>query len=50
MCCVVICVVSSFAIILLGKRKLFVLLLWYSEGCVSVIVLFLFLTVPWVGP
>ena len=40
---------SSFAIILTRKREL-VALLYLSPGClVLVIVLWLFLTVPWVG-
>ena len=43
------CVHSSFAIILKRTRKLFALLL-LSYGCiVTVNVLLLFLTVPWVG-
>ena len=43
------CVLSSFAIILKRKRELIALLL-LSYGClVTVNVLLLFLTVPWVG-
>ena len=38
---------SSFAIILLGKRELLALLLWYSECNVSIVVLCPFLTVLW---
>ena len=44
----VLCVLSRFAIILLGKIGLVALLLWSSECHVSV-VLCLFLTVPWAG-
>ena len=48
-CYAVLCVLSSYAIILLGKRELVALLLFLSSGChVAVIVLCLFLTVPWV--
>ena len=48
-CCAVLCVLSSFAIILMGKREL-VALLYLSSWCfVTVIVLWLFLMVPWVG-
>ena len=48
-CYAVLCVHSSFAIILNKKRKLFVLLL-LSYRCIATInVLWLFLTVPWVG-
>ena len=49
-CCAVLCVRSSFAIIPLGKGELVVLLL-LSSGCymyAAVIVLCLFLVVPWV--
>ena len=46
-CCAVPCVLSSFEIILLGKRELAAILLWYSECPFSVIVLCFFLTVPW---
>ena len=45
----VLCVFSSFAVILLGKRGLVALLLWSSECHFSVVVLCLFLAVPWVG-
>ena len=47
--CTLLCVLSSFAIILKGKREMIVLLL-LSYGClVTVNVLWLFLTLPWVG-
>ena len=43
------CVLSSFAIIMKRKRELVALLL-LSDGCfVSLNVLWLFCTVPWVG-
>ena len=45
-CCVLIYVHSSFAIILMGKRKM-VALLSLSSWCL-VIVVWLFLAVPWV--
>ena len=45
-CCTLLCVPSSFAIILIGKREL-VALLSLSSWCL-VIVVWLFLTVPWV--
>ena len=46
-CYVLLCVLSSFASILKRKRELVALL---SYGClVTVNVLWLFLTVPWVG-
>ena len=48
-CFALLCVLSSFVIISLGKRKLIALLLLCSVGHVTVIVLDLFLTVPWVG-
>ena len=48
-CCAVLCVLSSFAIIPLGERVLVILLLLSSECHVFVVVLCLFLTVPWVG-
>ena len=48
-CFAVFCVVSSFAIISLGKRELFALLLLCSECYVAVLALWLFLAVPWVG-
>ena len=44
--CVLLCVLSIFAIILMGKREL-VALLSMSSWCL-VIVVWLFLTVPWV--
>ena len=40
---------SSFAIILKRKRKLFALLLLSYRCIVAINVLWLFLTVPWVG-
>ena len=44
-----VCVLSSFAIVLKRKRELDALLL-LSYGClVTVYVLWLFITVPWVG-
>ena len=45
-CCVLLCVHSSFAIISMGKREL-VALLCFSSWCL-VIVMWLFLTMPWV--
>ena len=46
-CCAIFCVLSSFAIIPLGKRELAACIL-LSSGCyVAVIVLCFFLTVPW---
>ena len=45
-CCTLLYVRSSFAIIVMGKREL-VALLSLSSGCL-VIVVWLFLTVPWV--
>ena len=45
----VLCVLSSFVIISLGKRKLIALLLLCSVGHVTVIILDLFLAVPWVS-
>ena len=48
-CCALHCVLSSFAIILKRKRELVALLL-LSCGCLFIVnVLWLFLTVPWVG-
>ena len=48
-CCTLLCVLSRFAIILMGKRVL-VSLLCLSSWCpVIVIVLLFFHTVPWVG-
>ena len=46
LCCALLCVHSSFAIILMGKREL-VALLSLSSWC-HVIVVWLFLIVPWV--
>ena len=43
------CVHSSFAIILKGKRKLVALLLLSYRCLLTVNVLFIFLTVPWIG-
>ena len=48
-CYALICVHSSFAIILKRKRKLVALLLLSCRCIVTIIVLWLFLTVPWVG-
>ena len=45
-CCTLLYVHSSFAIILMGKRKL-VALLSFSSWCLLMVV-WLFLTVPWV--
>ena len=48
-CCALLCVLSSFAIILRRERELVALLL-LSYGClVTVNILCLFLAVPWVG-
>ena len=48
-CCALLCVLSSFAIILIEKREL-VALLYLSSWClVIVVVLWLLLTMPWVG-
>ena len=47
-CCAVLCVISSFATILMGKREL-VGLPFFSWCLVTVIVLWLFLMVPSVG-
>ena len=43
------CVLSSLAIILMGKRDLFALLYLPSWSLVTFIALLLFLTVPWVN-
>ena len=43
------CVLSSFAIILKKKKELVTLFLLSSRCLVTVYVLWLFLTVPWVG-
>ena len=48
-CCALFCVFSSFAIIVMGKRELVALLCLSSWLLVIVIVLWLFLMVPWVG-
>ena len=48
-CYAVFCVHSSFAIILKRKRKLVALLLLSYRCIVTINVLWLFLTVPWVG-
>ena len=48
-CYAVLCVFSSFAIIPLGKRGPVALLLRSCDCHVFVVVLCLFLTVPWVG-
>ena len=46
-CCALLCILSSFAIV--GKRELVALLCLSSWCLVIVIVLWLFLPVPWVG-
>ena len=48
-CYTLLCVQSSFAIILKRKRKLVALLLLSYKCIVTINVLWLFLTVPWVG-
>ena len=48
-CCAVLCVLSSFAIILVGKRELVALLCLSSRWLVAVSVLWLCFTVPWDG-
>ena len=48
LCYALLCVHSSFAIILKRKRKLVALLLLSHRCIVTVNVLWLFLTVPWV--
>ena len=48
-CCALLCVLSSFATILKRKGELVALLLLSYESLVGVYVLWLFLTVPWVG-
>ena len=48
-CYALLCVHSSFAIILKRKRKLVALLLLSYSCIVTINVLWLFLTVPWVG-
>ena len=47
-CCALLCVFSSFAVILMGKSKLIALLCWSFWFIVVVIFLLLFFTVPWV--
>ena len=47
--CITFFVHSSFAIILKRKRELVDLLLWSYRCIVTINVLWLFLTVPWVG-
>ena len=49
LCSALLCVVSSLAIILTRKRNLNALLYLPSRGHVTVGVLWLILTVPWVG-
>ena len=48
-CYALLCVLSSFAIILKRKRKLIALQLLSLRCIVTVNILWLFLTVPWVG-
>ena len=48
-CFAILCIYSSFAIILKRKRKLADYLLLSYRCLVSVNILWLFLTVPWVG-
>ena len=48
-CYALFCVHSSFAIILKRKRKLVVLLFFYFQIIVTLNVLWLFFTLPWVG-
>ena len=48
-CSALLCVLSSFTIILKRKRKLVALLLMSYSCIVTINVLVLFLTVPWVG-
>ena len=48
-CCALLCVNSSFAIILKRKKKLVALLLLSYRCFVSINVLWLFLTATWVG-
>ena len=49
LCYAVLCVLSGFAIILLGKIGFVAVLLLYSECHVSIVVICLLLAVPWVG-
>ena len=48
-CYALLCVHSSFAIILKRKRKLVALLLLSNRCIVTIYVLWLFLAVPWIG-
>ena len=48
-CFSVISVLSSILVIWLGKRELVALLLLFAKRNVAVIVILLFLMVPWVG-
>ena len=48
-CCALLCVLSSFAIILKRKRELVAFLLLSYGYLVTVNFMWLFLTVPWVG-
>ena len=48
-CCALLCVLSSFAIILEWKRELLALLLLFYGCLVTVNVIWLFFLVPWVG-
>ena len=48
-CCAVHCALSCFVIILIGKRELFVLLCLSSWCLVTVIDMWLFLMVLWLG-
>ena len=48
-CYALLCIHSSFAIILMGKRKLDALLLLSYRYILTIYVLWFFLTVPWVG-
>ena len=48
-CCTLLCALSSFAIILKRKREKVALLVLSYECLVTINVLWLFLTVPWVG-
>ena len=48
-CCALLCVLSSFAIILMGKRELVALPCLSFRCLVFVIAMWLFLMMPWVG-
>ena len=48
-CCALLCVNTSFAIILKSKKKLVALLVLSYICIVTINVMWLFLTVPWVG-